>query len=116
MTLDVDQPEAAKCPSIPPSGPRGASGFPTQRGVDFHVDPSAGREEAGSRIEDIAARVGEHDHVVRRIGSGERGSLEDMKFVTEEPKRVDEGGLGVRHAGDPPQVRVRQEEPPVDTA
>jgi hypothetical protein len=112
----VDEPEPPERIRIATGRAPAARPAQTRRALDFDVGPPSGAQQRNGSREVLRSRVSEHDDVVggsfARIGGG----LAYAEFRTEKLERLDELGVMAADARHPPQLRFREEKPPVETA
>jgi hypothetical protein len=94
-----------------------APGEPTTAGaVDLDVHPAARAQERHGGRELRGRRIAQHDDIVRCELLPRPAGFEHGRLAAEEPERFDEVGVVDPDAGDPAELRLRQEEAPVQAS
>lgn len=87
----------------------------TARAVDLDVHPAARAQERHGGRQLRFRRIAQHDDIVRR-GFPRPTGFEHGRLAAEEPERFDEVGVVDPDAGNPAELRLRQEEAPVQAS
>ena len=88
----------------------------TARAVDLDVHPAARAQERHGRGELPSRRIAQHDDIVRRELLPRPAGLEHGRLAAEEPERLDKVGVVDPDTGNPAELRLRQEEAPVQAS
>ena len=94
-----------------------APGEPTTaRTVDLDVHPAPRAQERHGGGELRSRRIAQHDDIVRYELLPRRAGFEHGRLAAEEPERFGEFGVVDPDAGNPAELRLRQEEAPVQAS
>jgi hypothetical protein len=86
------------------------------RAVDLDVHPTARAQERYGSGELCSRWVAQHDDIVRRKLLPRPAGFEHRPLAAEEPERLDKVGVDDPNAGNPAELRLRQEEAPVQAS
>jgi hypothetical protein len=116
VPLHLDEAEPAKRGGIAARRSPAPGEPTTARAVDLDVHPAARAQERHGGGELRSRRIAQHDDIVRRELLPPPAGFEHGRLAAEEPERFGEVGVVVRDAGNPAELRLRQEEAPVQAS
>jgi len=116
VPLHLDEAERAKGRRIAARRSPALGEPTTARAVDLDVHPAARTQEGHGGRELRSPRIAQHDDIVRRELLPRPAGFEHGRLAAEEPERFDEVGVVDPYAGNPAELRLRQEEAPVQAS